>query len=302
MTNIGCFIPSYAGSGPIDTPSIMAFSREAERLGYSHLWAGDHYLWNVGILSPMTTLAAVSSVTETIRLGTGVYLMNLRHPSITAKDIASVDVLSGGRLIMGIGIGGDNPEEYRVMGVEPNARGKRLEENMAAVQSLLEQNGTEFAGEYVTVSSFTMAPAPIQKPVPIWIGGRAQVVVERSARSAQGWFPVWVSPSRIKAAWETVDEIRGSREGFHIALNIFATIDDTREAAGKAMATHLNNAYGLPFDAFERYSAYGSADDLVETLNSYIDAGATDIALNIAGPQIGEQLQRFAEEVIPRLS
>jgi probable F420-dependent oxidoreductase len=301
MTKIGCFIPSYAGSGPIDAQTIANFSIEAERLGYSHLWAGDHYLWNVGILSPMTTLAAVASVTSTIRLGTGVYLLNLRHPSITAKDISSVDVLSGGRLIMGVGIGGDNPEEYRVMGFEPNARGQKIEENITAVQSLLEQRGTPYVGEYVNLPAFTMSPRPIQDPVPMWIGGRAQVVVERSARIAQGWFPVWVSPSRIKAAWETVDEVRGSRKGFAIALNIFATIGDSRESAGKDMATHLNNAYGLPFDAFARYSAYGSADDIVETLSAYVDAGVTDIALNIAGPQISVQLQRFAEEVIPRL-
>lgn len=302
MVRVGCFLPSYAASGPIDVQRMLDFARSAEQRGYSHLWAGDHYLWNVGILSPMTTLAAVAAVTNDIRLGTGVYLLNLRHPSVTAKDIASVDVISDGRLILGIGIGGDNPEEYRVMGMEPSERGRQLEENLAAVESLLNQEGVAFTGDHVQVPAFRMDPAPIQKPVPVWVGGRAQVVVERAARSGQGWFPVWVSPGRIASSWDTIEQIRGSRDGFDVALNIFATVSSSKEAAGEAMGRHLGNAYNLPFDAFERYSAYGTAADLVETLTPYLEAGVTDLVLNIAGPGIDEQLVQIAEEVMPQFS
>ncbi|MGW5016456.1 LLM class flavin-dependent oxidoreductase [Micromonospora chalcea] len=119
MVNVGCFLPTYSASGPIEPASVLDMARDAEELGLDHVWVGDHYLWNVGMLSPLPALAAVAAVTRRVRLGTGVYLLNLRHPALTAKDVATVDVLSGGRLVLGAGIGGDNPEEYRALGVDP---------------------------------------------------------------------------------------------------------------------------------------------------------------------------------------
>lgn len=302
MVQVGCFLPSYAASRPIQAEDLLHFAREAEERGYAHVWAGDHYLWNVGILSPMTTLAAVAAVTDRVRLGTGVYLMNLRHPSVTAKDVASVDVLSGGRLILGVGIGGDNPDEYRALGADPSARGSQLDENMAAVLSLLRQDGTAFEGRHISIPAFRMEPPPVQQPVPVWVGGRAPVVVERAARSGQGWFPVWVSAARIASAWKTIEEIRGTRDDFRVALNIFTTLDSSRESAGAAMAAHLDNAYALPFEKFERYSAFGTPDDLVASLMPFVEAGVTDLVLNIAGPDTLGQAQQIAEDVLPRLA
>ncbi len=298
---IGCFLPSYAASSTLSAESVLSFATQAEERGFAHLWAGDHFLWKVGILSPMTTLAAVAAVTQRVRLGTGVYLLNLRHPSITAKDVASVDVLSHGRFILGVGIGGDDPREYEVMGMVPDKKGRQLEENLQAVTSLLAQEGEAFDGELVTVPAFRMDPPAVQRPVPTWIGGRAQVVVERAARMAQGWFPVWVSPARISESWETIESIRGSRDGFDVALNVFTTISNSRESAQQRMAQHLDAAYGLSFDTFERYAAYGTADDIIQTLQPYIDAGITDIVMNIAGPGIHDQLHELADDVLPHL-
>jgi probable F420-dependent oxidoreductase len=294
MTRFGCFLPSYAASGPIDVSSILGTAQDAERLGLDHVWVGDHFLWRVGILSPMATLAAVATATERIRLGTGVYQLNLRHPSITAKDVASVDVLSGGRVIFGVGIGGEDPDEYDALGVSHARRGQQLDENLEAVTSLLRQEGRAVSGSLVSVPAFTMEPAPVQDPVPLWVGGRAQVVVERAARTGQGWFPVWVSPSRIGSAWEAIEEIRGTRDGFDVALNIFTCLGPSREEAAARLTRHLGNAYGLPFETFERYSAYGTVDDIIETLTPYAEAGVTDFVLNIAGADVREQLSELA--------
>lgn len=302
MVQVGCFLPSYAASGPIDAAGILQFARAAETVGFDHLWAGDHYLWNVGILSPMTTLAAVAAVTERVRLGTGVYQLNLRHPSITAKDVASVDVLSNGRLIFGVGIGGDDPDEYRALGCDPSARGSQLDENLAAVVSLLQQDGTAYEGRHVSVPAFRMDPPPIQTPVPVWVGGRAQIVVERAARVGNGWFPVWVSAERVASAWETIEAARGSRADFAMALNIFTTIGASREEAAAAQSAHLSSAYGLPFEKFERYSAYGTPDDLIATLTPFVEAGVTDLILNIAGPDIEGQARQLAQDVLPALT
>ena len=298
---IGCFLPSYAASSALESAPLLDFARAAEDRGFDHLWAGDHFLWKVGILSPMATLSAVAAVTHRVRLGTGVYLLNLRHPSITAKDAASVDVLSGGRLILGVGIGGDDPREYEVMGMSPDKRGRQLEENLTAVDGLLSQDDRGFRGEIVSVPAFRMDPPPVQQPIPTWIGGRAPVVVERAARMAQGWFPVWVSASRIRESWDIIEDIRGGREGFDVALNVFTTIGESRETAREQITRHLNAAYGLSFDAFEKYAAFGTATDIIDTLQPYVEAGITDIVMNIAGPAIQDQMHALADEVIPHL-
>ncbi|MEV6515974.1 TIGR03619 family F420-dependent LLM class oxidoreductase [Micromonospora chalcea] len=301
MVNVGCFLPTYSASGPIEPASVLDMARDVEELGLDHVWVGDHYLWNVGMLSPLPALAAVAAVTRRVRLGTGVYLLNLRHPALTAKDVATVDVLSGGRLVLGAGIGGDNPEEYRALGVDPGQRARRFEETAAAVRGLLAGSGQPYQGRLVDLPAFTMEPLPVQQPVPLWLGGRASAVVERAARGAEGWFPVWVSAGRFRAAADTVGTIRGDLSGFAFALNLFTTIADTREAARDAVSTHLATAYGLPFDSFERYSAYGTADDIREYLAPYVEAGMTDVVFNIAGPDPRGQLRRLAAEVVPAL-
>lgn len=301
MVDVGCFLPTYAASGPIRADDVLGMAREAEELGLDHVWVGDHFKWRVGMLSPMTALAAVAAATTRVRLGTGVYLLNLRHPAITAKDIASVDVLSGGRLVMGIGIGGDDPDEYRALGIEPERRARRFEETAAGVRALLAGGSKGVDGEVVSLPAFDMEPRPVQSPVPMWLGGRAQAVVDRAARTAEGWFPVWVSASRVTAARESVAESRGGIEGFAIALNVFTTIADSREQAAEQQQSHLRNAYGLPFETFERYGAYGTADDVIERLRPYLDAGVTDVVFNIAGPAPRDQLARLTAEVVPAL-
>lgn len=299
MLRIGCFLPTYGER--IEAAALLDFARRAEALGFDHLWTGDHYLWNTGMLAPAPALAAVAAVTSRIRLGTGVYLLNLRHPTITAKDMATVDLLSGGRLILGVGAGGDDPREYEAVGLRLGHRGRHLEESLGAIRGLFSQDGGAFHGELVHHPAFTMKPPPAQGHVPVWIGGRAQAVVERAADVGDGWFPVWVSPSRFRSARDTIEERRGSLGDFALALNVFVGLADSREAAHDIVADHMQAAYALPFDKFERYAAYGSADDVLEALQPYVDAGMTDIALNLTGPGRLELVERLAEEVTPRL-
>lgn len=294
MVRFGVFLPSFAASAPLDPGLIRRVATRAEELGFDHLWVGDHFVWNVGMLAPMQVLSHVASVTSTIRLGTGVYLLPLRHPSITAKDVASLDVLSGGRVILGVGAGGDSELEYAALGVDLARRGARVEELLEQVDSLLRQEGRPLAGDFHDLPAFTMAPAPLQARVPIWIGGRAAAVVDRAARSGDGWFPVWVSQNRYREAVDRIAEVRGGAEGFSFALNIFSTVAKSKEAATAILETHMGNAYALPFEKFARYSAYGDRDQVAETLKSFMDAGAEEFALNLAGPDPLGQLEELA--------
>ena len=294
MVKFGVFLPSFAASAPLDPALIRRVAVRAEELGFAHLWVGDHFVWNVGMLAPMQVLSHVAAVTTRIRLGTGVYLLPLRHPSITAKDVASLDVLSGGRAILGVGAGGDSELEYAALGVDLARRGAQVDELLEQVGSLLRQEGRELPGDFHDLPSFTMAPPPLQQRVPIWIGGRAAAVVDRAAREGDGWFPVWVSQKRYAEGVERITELRDDVDGYTFALNIFSTVADSREAASAILETHMGNAYALPFEKFARYSAYGNGDDVAETLRSFMDIGVTDFALNLAGPDPLGQLEALA--------
>jgi probable F420-dependent oxidoreductase len=297
MTRYGVFLPSFAASAPVDPRRLQRVATRAEKLGFAHLWVGDHFVWNVGMLAPLAVLAHVAAVTERIGLGTGVYLLPLRHPVVAAKDVASVDVLSGGRLILGVGVGGESAEEYAAVGVELDRRGERIDESIAQLRSLLAQEAKPLPGAFTSVPPVTLAPPPAQPRVPLWVGGRAQAVVERAAATGDGWFPVWVSPRRYREAREEIVARRGGADGFAFALNIFTAVGADREAARAVLAGHMQSAYGLPFEKFEKYAAFGSPDDVAEVLEGYLQAGVTDVALNLAGPDPEGQLEQLAGTV-----
>jgi probable F420-dependent oxidoreductase len=298
---LGVYLSTYAPAGDIDTADVLHAAVEAEAFGFDHVWVGDHFVWNTGMLAPLPTLAAIASVTTRIRLGTGVYLLNLRHPMVTAKDVATVDMLSNGRVILGVGLGGDDPAEYLAVGVDPERRGKRFQESLDALRPLLRGEIAYVEGELLRVPSVRLDPAP-RNDVPIWVGGRSEISLERAAASCDGWFPLWVSPGRIRSAVERVREVRGSTQGFAFGLNIFTTVAPTRALAASAAAHHLSKSYALPFEKFERYAAYGTSEDVVKCLSAYIDAGVTDFALNIAGPDMRSQLAELGAKVLPALT
>lgn len=297
----GVFLPSYTAVGSPNADAVLGLARCADAAGLQHVWVGDHFVWNTGMLAPMPTLAAVAAVTSRVRLGTGVYLLNLRPPAIVAKDVATVDVLSNGRMIFGVGAGGDDPLEYEALGVDPAARGQRMDEMICAVRALLDGASSSTAGRFISLPEFTMAPNPVQKRLPVWLGGRADAVIDRAARLAEGYFPVWISARRMRQAVDQVGVVRGELDDFTFALNVFVAIGPDREQARNTVAAHLRTAYHLPFEQFERYAAYGRADDIAEFLGQYVDAGVTDIVFNLAGADRDEQLEQLMTDVLPGL-
>ncbi|RYE38252.1 MAG: LLM class flavin-dependent oxidoreductase [Hyphomicrobiales bacterium] len=296
---VGAIIPTFAASAPIDPAQLRRIARLAEDGGLDHLFVGDHLLWNVGILSPTVALAHLAAVTERIELGISVYLLPLRHPIIAAKEIASVDVVSGGRLILGVGAGGDDPLEYEALGVDLRGRGAQMEEGVTALRTLLSAEPSSLSGRFGEIPPVRLEPRPVRTP-PIWMGGRAPQVVDRAARLADGWFPVWISPERYSSERERVLEVREPGD-FTFALNLFTSIGATREAARAAVAQHMESAYRLDFASFEKYVAYGTAADILEFIDDYATAGVTDLVLNLVGPDPHEQLEALLTQVVKPL-
>src|SRR5947208_10433493 len=193
---IGILVPgSFAGSPPT-LPEFTAFFRRTDDLGRHALWVIDRIFHTVNVLDPITLLTCAATVTSRVRLGTSVLLFVLRNPVLMAKTTATLDYLSGGRLILGVSLGGrDN--EFEPLGVSMQQRVSRLRENLTVMRQLWTEPQVTFHGRYYHLDNVSMEPKPLQKPgLPILMGGRADAVLKRSAAEADGYIAgVHVTPA-----------------------------------------------------------------------------------------------------------
>jgi probable F420-dependent oxidoreductase len=198
---------------------IQTVARHAEALGFNSLWVGDHVVIPSQItskypyhpegkfpidpadnfLEPLTVLTYVAACTTRVRLGTGVLIIPYRNPVVTAKTIATLDVLSRGRTIVGAGVGW-MAEEFAYLNAPYHERGKQTDEYLQAMKALWTQDEPQFEGRYVHFSQLRCEPKPVQKPhPPIWIGGHSTAALRRTATLADGWYGhvLWRSPDAL---------------------------------------------------------------------------------------------------------
>ncbi|HXH08357.1 MAG TPA: LLM class F420-dependent oxidoreductase [Alphaproteobacteria bacterium] len=186
-----------------DPAAIRDYAQAAEELGYAHLLAYDHVLgadiqhhpgWNGPynhkdmFHEPFVLFGYLAALTRRLQFVSGVIILGQRQTALVAKQAAEVDVLSGGRLRLGVGIGW-NAVEYEALGENFHNRGRRSEEQIAVLRALWTQEVVNFQGRWHRISHAGLNPLPVQRPIPIWLGGRAEPVIQRVARLADGWFP-----------------------------------------------------------------------------------------------------------------
>jgi probable F420-dependent oxidoreductase len=202
-----------------DPAAIRDFARAAEELGYHHILAYDHviganpasrpgweapYTYKDSFHEPFVLFGYLAGVTKTIELVTGVIILPQRQTVLVAKQAAALDVLSGGRLRMGIGIGW-NPVEYEALGENFTNRGRRSEEQVQVMRSLWTQELVTFEGRWHRISDAGLNPLPVQRPIPIWFGGGHDQTLRRVARLGDGWFPLLPPDQRCR---ESIEKLR----------------------------------------------------------------------------------------------
>jgi probable F420-dependent oxidoreductase len=236
---IGLFaINSHACAEPEAAAQIATL---AESLGYDSLWAGEHVVVpsprvepspmepDEPILDPLIALAHLAGHTERILLGTGLIVLPQRNPLVLAKQAASLDVLSGGRLILGIGVGYLEPE-MTAIGVPMKARGARADEYLAAMRSLWEDDAPAHHGEYVDFEGVDAHPRPLQRPLPIVVGGHTEAAFRRAARYADGWYGFLVGLRAMAQHRESLQ--RAARERpLHVSVSPSRRLDPDTVAA-----------------------------------------------------------------------
>lgn len=266
-------------AGPAE---ILAVARAADRLGFAWVTCSDHvavpatYAASMGATwyEPATTLAFVAAATQRVRLLSHVLVLPYRHPLVAAKLFATVDRLSGGRVIIGAGSGHLRPE-FRSLGVDPAARAAMSEEYLRAVAVALEQDVSSFSGRFVSWRDMMVAPRPVQQPrPPLWLGGNTAAVAERAGRYADGWVP-----------WQLTSEEFASRA----ALARAAHRASGREGSFTAVAPVAGGRLDNP-------------DQLAATIASWRAAGADAVHLGLthdSPAHLIELLERLADRILP---
>ena len=278
-----------------------------DRLGYDSLWVGDHVAFAIPILDPLIQLAQAAVLSDRLMLGTGIYLLPLRHPGPVAKQVATLDLLCGGRLIFGVGVGGEFKTDYAVSGVPMNERGARLTESIEVLRALWRGETVSHAGRFFPFADITMQPAPHQPGgPPIWCGGRSDAALTRAGRMADGYISYVVTPemfadsmSKITAAAEAAN---GEVDRFGTGHLLFARIDESYEKALDAATETLSVRYAMDFrKPAMKYCALGRPEDVAEKIAQFHAAGCRHIVMDLVGPyeERDQQIEWFAKEVRP---
>ncbi|HEX3954153.1 MAG TPA: LLM class flavin-dependent oxidoreductase [Stellaceae bacterium] len=290
---------------------MRALVRQVDDCGYDSLWVGDHVAFAVAIFDPLLQLAQAAVVSRRLTLGTNVYLVPLRHPAPVAKQVATLDHLCEGRLIFGVGVGGEFPKEFEACGVPHGERGARLSEAIPLLRRLWSgESVTHPGGRYSAFADVSMQPPARQAGgPPIWCGGRADAALTRTGRLADGWMSYVVTPEQYRAALDKIavaaDKAGRQMTKFGTGHLLFARLDDSYDKALDAASETLSRRYAMDFRrAAERYAALGTAAQVAERIRTFHTAGARHIVLDLVGPYEDRprQIEAFARDVMPLLS
>jgi probable F420-dependent oxidoreductase len=297
-------IPQTFPQGPVDTEKIRAFLARAEALGFESAWVVEQVLGSIPSLEPVELLTYAAAQTTRIRLGTAVLLSALRSPVHLAKSLATVDQLSRGRLVVGVGLGG-NPNVYPAYGITAARRAARMVEGLRVMTKLWTEPRVTFAGEFWTLENAAMEPKPVQKPhPPLWFGAHHPNALRRAAELGSGFMGAGSASTaafaeEVKLVQGFLAETGRDPSTFDIGKRVYIAIDRDRERAGRRLAEWFGAFYGRPQLAAQ-VSVWGSPEECAEGLRAVVAGGARLLMLHPVFDELAH-LETFATEIASRL-
>jgi probable F420-dependent oxidoreductase len=283
---------------------LTRFLPRAEALGYEGLWVQEQIVGDVPILEPVTLLTYAAALTSKPHLGTSVLITVIRNPVQLAKGLATLDQLSNGRLIVGVGVGGPHVPEA-VFGVSSERRGRRFVEGLQVMKALWTQPRAAISGEFWQFADVAMEPKPAQKPhPPLWFGARDTVALRRAARLGDGWMGAGSSSSAdfVKQAEllrPFLDEERRDPDKFAISKRVYLAIDNDRARAERRLRDWFAMRYKNA-DMAARVSIWGNRAECIDRLGELVRTGAKHLLLNPVFDEM-EHMELLASDVIPKL-
>jgi probable F420-dependent oxidoreductase len=325
-------------SGPLaSVENIVRAAQAAEEMGFDSLWVHDHVAWSTEMhrhhissgatealtddqdpdfYESLTTLGYVSALTSTIRLGVACMVTPCRNPIYAAKQLSTLDHLSGGRLLVGVGLGSKatrESDEFGLFGVSTKTRAPVTDEYLQAMKSIWTERAADFDGKYISFPGVEIFPKPKQRTLPLWVGGWTDHAAVRAGRYGEGWIPGWLGPQEMARGTEILkraaSEAGRDGEGITIAVEKLATIARTRdEGIERALPTvrASRNSYERDVDdvqfALDRH-IFGSVEDVKQRVDEFVQSGVTHFELKLIYSSMEElfgQMELWAETILPQ--
>jgi probable F420-dependent oxidoreductase len=296
------------GDGALDFGSpdgVLHFIDDCERWDIDSVWVSDRIAAPRPTLDPVVFMAFLASRLRNMKFGTSALVLPTRHPVVLAKQLATLDFLCKGRLLLVVGIGGDDSRDFEATAVRKEERGKRGDEAIVLMKKLWAEEHVNFEGTFYSVRDLTLLPRPYQKGgPPVWVGGRSKAAFRRAGRLADGWLVSSVTPSEVAAGIAAIrnhaaEVGREIPEDHYGVLVPYVFAKDTEEALKIAGPSIRRRPDILSSD----YSALGTPDAVQKKIKDYIAAGTTKFVMRPYGPKEthAQQVKILATEVIPAL-
>ena len=305
-TPCGIELPQVFFDGPVDMEHIRKFAVRAEQLGYDSLWLQERIIGDVNMLEPVALLSYVAAITSRLKLGTSVILLPLRNPIQLAKAYATLDVMSNGRAVMGVGLGGGHLGSHEdVFGYTRKGRVTRFTEAIEIMKLLWSESKASFHGRFWNFENVAIEPKPIQKPwLPIIFGGHHENALRRAVKHADGWMGAGSSSSgafiresgRIR---QLLAESTRDAASFHFSKRVYLAVDNDEARGERRIRDWFGKRYKNA-DLGPKVSIWGSTAKCTEKIQEIVKAGAQRIVFNPMFDEM-EHLEICAEEIMPRL-
>ncbi len=291
---LGVCLPNYGSH--LSREALVESARLAENLGYDSIWTTDHILVPKkhedpygNILDCLTSLAYLGAITQKIQLGTSILVLPVRNPIIVAKQVATIDYLTNGRLILGTAVGWME-EEFENLGASFRDRGRRFEEAINLIRTLHQNQAPRFNGRYHSFKDAVFKPRRDTAP-PIWFGGNSEAALRRAAKLADGWHPVGATLETYRASVQKIKPMLPHGKQFTFSLRIHIDMD------GKTQPYTASSGES-------RDVILGSSDRTIHSIQEYRDAGLEHLVCYFGDVELvhlRKKIIQFAEQVMPSL-
>lgn len=282
--------------------TFIRFIDRIEELDWDSVWFSDRIVGPTWRMDPMAGMAITAGRTTKLKFGTSVLIMSVRSPVTTARELATIDMLAPGRLVVGVGVGQESTVEYEAMGVRKRDRGKRLDEAIELMRRLWSEDKITYESDFIKLTDTGIQIKPSNPDLPIWIGSRSEAGLRRTGRLGDGWLPTQLTPEEVADGIRRINEY-ASEVDRRIEVDHFGLQISCYAVEKGKVPTHIKEKYLLQRRsdlAPEQLNLIGTPDEITARMKEYIDAGASKFVLNPACgvDELFEQLELVGKTIV----